>query len=97
MNVRFGNLSTLAFEDRLQIDLKPEDRLWIEEHRTDEADFTEDDKLHIFSLPLGIVAGHDIGPELVNRLRQYEFSHQFYVETKESEQDPDSKTIAVNV
>lgn len=92
MQVRFGNLTTLAFEDKIQIDLTPEDMQWIEEHRIDKADFEEDDKLHIFNLPLGILAGSDIGEELVARLKKYEFKHSFYVETKESSKEAELST-----
>lgn len=97
MQVRFGNLSTIAFDDKVEANFTPEDIEWIEAHRIDNADFKEDDKLHIFNLPLGIVAGSDIGGELIHRLRAYQFKHQFYVETKESEKDPDSNIIEANI
>jgi hypothetical protein len=85
MNIRFGNLSAIQFEEKAEAELSMKDKKWIESHRTDKASFKEDDKLHIFNLPFGIVAGCDIGAELVERLKAYPFKHSFYVETKESE------------
>lgn len=84
MQLRFGNLSALTFEDRVRVDFEPEDMFWIENHRLDKADFKDDNALHIFELPLGIVAGANIGEELVERFKKYSFKKHFYVETKES-------------
>lgn len=84
MIVRFGNLSVLGFEDKTRVEMSKEDRLWITNHIVDKADFRDDNGLHIFDLPLGIVAGANIGEELVERLQKYPFKKHFYVETKES-------------
>jgi hypothetical protein len=94
MTVRFGNLSTLMFENKVQVDLTPEDMQWIEAHRVDKADFKDDNGLHIFDLPLGIVAGANIGEELLGRLKAYNFKRHFYVETKEPEIISDPQAVA---
>jgi hypothetical protein len=93
MTVRFGNLSTLMFENKVQVDLTPEDMQWIEAHRVDKADFKDDNGLHIFDLPLGIVAGANIGEELLGRLKAYNFK-RLYVETKEPEIISDPQAVA---
>lgn len=90
MQVRFGNLSLLRFEQKVEVDFNDEDLIWLNQHRIDSANFKDDDKFHIFDLPLGILAGCDIAEELVTRLRKYTFEKQFYVETKESEGKSDS-------
>lgn len=85
MNARFGNLTISGFETKTEVQFSEEDRKWMEEHRIDKADFKDDDKFHIFELPLGIMAGSNIGEELINRLKKYsEYKRHFYVETKES-------------
>jgi len=86
MNVRFGNLSVLQFEEKVGTELSLEDRLWMENHRVDHANFHDDSAFHIFDLPLGFSAGHDIAEELIARLRKYGFEKcHFYVEQKEAE------------
>lgn len=81
MNVRFGNLSVLAFEEKTEVHFSDEDFIWLNQHRADTADFKENDKFHIFELPLGIVAGEKCGPELVKRLSGYPFKRHFTVTT----------------
>jgi hypothetical protein len=83
VQVRFGNLSVLAFEKKTGVEFSDEDFIWMNERLTDVADFRDDNKFHIFELPLGISAGHNIGEELVERLKKYNFQKHFYVETKQ--------------
>lgn len=90
MHVRFGNLTIEEFEKRTEVKFSDEDRKWLEEHRIDNAQGKENNRFHIFDMPLGIIAGFDIGDELVKRLKQYEFKKSFSVETKEAGETPTS-------
>lgn len=71
MEVRFGNLSVSRLEERIGVTFSDEDRKYLEDHRTDTAAFTEEDKLHIFDLPFQVMCGEDIGDEVVNMLTRY--------------------------
>lgn len=84
MTVRFGNLSVVDFEAKTKVQFSELDKKWLEKRRIDKADFQDDDLFHIFDLPLGIVAGANVGPLLVERLKKYEgYQRHFYIETKE--------------
>lgn len=96
MEIRFGNLSVEEFEAKVGAEFSERDKAWMEKRRIDKADFQDDDLFHIFNLPLGIVAGANVGPLLVEKLKKYksEFTKHFYVETKESENKvPDSDNL----
>ena len=80
----------MAFEDKTQVHFSDADFIWFNQHQTNSAEFDEDDKFHIFDLPCGIIAGSEIGAELVERLQPYPFKKCFTVETKESETSPNS-------
>lgn len=80
VTVRFGNLTAKQFSDKFDVELQEADIAFLEEHRQDNAQSIPKDRLHIFDMPLGIVAGSDIVKEVISRLRAYDFNHQFYVE-----------------
>lgn len=86
MEVRFGNLTVSDFEKRVEVNFPSEDRKWFEDHRTDHANLIKEDQFHIFSMPLGIVAGNKVAPDLLKRLRKgQEFKETFYVQQKEAD------------
>lgn len=82
MNVRFGNLTISQFEKRTEVTFSEEDRVWLEEHRQDSANYDDPDKFHIFDMPFGIMTGRKCSDELVKRLTSgYKFKGQFTVFT----------------
>lgn len=84
LQARFGNLTREAFEKRVETNFAQSDRKWLDDHRTDKADFQDADKFHIFDMPLGIVAGSGIFDELLSLLKKKnEYKDRFYVEKKE--------------
>ena len=90
VTARFGNLTTAQFENKTQVIFSDEDRIWLEDHRTDTASYEGNDKFHIFNMPFTIYAGFDVYEELVKRLRKYDFEIQFTVEQKEADITPAS-------
>lgn len=87
LEVRFGNLSVEQFAKKTEVEFSEEDKKWLEENRTDSANYEGHDKFHIFDMPLGIYSGFDVYEELVKRLRKYDFKKQFSVEQKVKETD----------
>ncbi len=83
VTVRFGNLTTGAFEKKTQVSFSEEDFQWLEDHRTNSANDESNDVFHIFDMPLGIYCGFNIYPELVKRLQKYDYKGSFTVEQKE--------------
>lgn len=77
MQVRFGNLSALQFEDRIGQKLDIEDKNWIEEHRQANCQHIAKDKLHIFDLPFSIIVGSEISDKLVEILKKYNSKEPF--------------------
>lgn len=72
MEVRFGNLSVNQFMEKTGAKLSAKDKQFLEKHRTDIADFKEDDKYHIFAMPFSIVSGHKIAQELFDMMKKYD-------------------------
>ena len=71
MNVYFGNLTVEQLEARLETKLTKTDRVFLEKHRTDNASFSENDKFHIFDMPLCIHSGADVVTKVEDILRKY--------------------------
>lgn len=68
----FGNLSIKQLEDRTGWKLSENDFNYLKEHKQDNAQHIEKDKLHIFDLPFVVLCGEDIVDEVVKILKSYE-------------------------
>ena len=66
-----GNLTVEKFEKDAGWVFSEEDKKWLEEHRTNEADFKDSDKFHIFDIPYAIVVGSEIVGDFMKIIHKY--------------------------
>lgn len=92
MHLRLGNLTVAQFAERVHAEIQPDELAWLEERRTNDANFTDPTKFHIFDSPrVMVVIGAECYDEtlstwqLINARRLFNPEVPFYPASKHAE------------